>query len=304
MSRPETDQSRDILRRHVVRFVRSALGNTTVYAVARRLSNAIGLRFLLHRLSGSSLQEHRQVACRLAAAIDDGDLRGAMAIARHARLRPDLRAEKIISHRYRFVWLCNPKVASRSTIEALLSIDPEAILVERKTTEQLLLEYPEVRGYFSFAFVRDPCERAQSFFRDKLDPVLGASVWNSRRFYGLRKGMSFSEYCQWLDTPFGSDAFADVHWLSQYKHLEIGRGRPDYIGSYDNLQEDWRCVLARLGVPHTELPHLNRRRDGAVELFADDASVAILHRRYARDYELLREVGSRGMNRSEGIGGP
>lgn len=301
MSRPNTDQTRRIVRKHAVRLLRSALGDTVVYAMASRLSKAIGLRLLLRRLSTSSRLEHRQVACQLASAINNNDVRAAMAIARHARRKPDQKAEKIISHRYGFVWMCNPKVASRSIIQALLSVDPEAILVLQKTSHELFLEYPEARDYFSFAFVRDPYERAQSFFRDKLDLDPHAPEWNSQRFFGLRRGMSFSEYCRWLDSPLGSDAFADRHWLSQHKHLEVNGGRPDYIGSYENLQENWCWVLARLGVPHIELPHLNKRRPRAVQVDADDASVAILHRRYTRDFDLHREVGKGGIKRGEAL---
>ena len=47
------------------------------------------------------------------------DFETARAIYRTAMRRTDLRAEKIVSNRYRFVWLCNPKVASRSMIDAL-----------------------------------------------------------------------------------------------------------------------------------------------------------------------------------------
>ena len=212
---------------------------------------------------------------------------------------PDRRAEKIVSHRYKFVWICNPKVASRSIIQALLVADPDAIRVEQRTIEELFLAYPETNGFFSFAFVRSPFERARSFFDDKLDPGPLAPEWNvDRRYYGLHKGMSFAEYCRWLETPFGSDAFAERHWLSQYRHIEANGCLPDYVGSYENLEESWRWVLARLGVPHTALPHLNKRRTVCVEV--DDDSLAVLHRRYVRDFELFRKVGLRGLVRGDG----
>lgn len=270
-----------------------------------RLVKRIELRLLLRRLSCSSTAEHRQVAGRLASAISSGDTQATLAIATNARQRPDTRSEKIVSHRYEFVWICNPKVASRSIVRALLAADPEATLVRDQTMDEVFSVFPEARRFFSFGFVRDPYERARSFFDDKLGLGPLAPNWTSdRRYCGLRKGMSFDEYCQWLDTPFGSDAFAEKHWLSQHRHLEVDGGLPDYVGSYENLQENWRWVLARLGVPYTELPHLNKRRDGAVQVDADDASIAILRRRYERDFDLLQEVGSRGAGRGDGDYGP
>lgn len=291
------------LRRRVSRLARRALGETAAYEVVRRSSNAIELPFILCRLSTSSTQEHRQVARRLASALSRGKLQDARAIAKNARQRADTRAEKVVSHRYKFVWICNPKVASRSIIDALMAADPDAIRIEQKTLEEMFSTFPQARGFFSFAFVRDPCERARSFFDDKLDTGPQAPNWNvDRRFFGLRKGMSFAEYCRWLETPFGSDAFAERHWLSQCRHIDVDGHLPDYVGSYENLEENWQWVLARLGVPYTELPHLNKRRGRTVREFVDDDSLTILHilhRRYLGDFELLHRVGSRGLIRRD-----
>jgi len=293
-----TDQPRQH-RRRVIRLLRWILGDTVLYAMAKRLSKEVELRLLLRRLPVSSISEHRQAGLQLVSAVRCGNKNSALAIATNVRQKRDDRAEKIVSHRYGFIWICNPKVASRSIIQALFEADPEAIRVEEKTIEELFSSCPETRDYFAFAFVRDPCERARSFFGDKLDSGPLAPNWNvDRRFSGLRKGMPFSEYCRWLDTPFGSDVFAERHWLSQHAHIEAGGNLPDYVGSYENLEENWQWVLARLGVPYVALPHLNKHRTGAGSVEVDGESMAILHRRYERDYQLFGEVGSRGLIRS------
>ena len=301
MSPTRADQRGPRIRRWMVRSVRLALGHTASYACVKRLWKSVELRVFQRWLSVSLTREHRQVSRQLASAIGCGDEQAASAIARNARQQSDTRAEKIVSQRYKFVWMCNPKVASRSMVRALLTADPEAILVRQKTTEDLFSAFPETRQFFRFAFVRDPYDRARSFFDDKLDEGPLAPNWNGDSpYYGLSKGMSFAEYCRWLDTPFGSDAFAERHWLSQVRHIEAEGSLPDYVGSYDNLEENWRWVLARLGVPYTELPHLNERGAGSVGGEVDRVSLAILHRRYERDYELVRQVGSGGIKRVAG----
>ena len=63
---------------------------------------------LAHRLARSARPEHRAVASALAAAIDAGDDRAALALVSMAGLRPDLRAEKILSHKHRHLWICVP----------------------------------------------------------------------------------------------------------------------------------------------------------------------------------------------------
>ena len=70
--------------------------------------------------------------------------------------------------------------------------------------------------------------------------------------------MTFAEFCRWLDTPWGSDAFADRHWLSQHRQVRTAGGLlPDFLGHWECLDADWRAVTGRLGLPVRELPRLN-----------------------------------------------
>ena len=234
------------------------------------------------------------------AAIAKRDFETARAIYRTAMRRTDLRAEKIVSNRYRFVWLCNPKVASRSMIDALCTIDPHARIVNTPMDE-VLRQHPEAMGYFTFAFVRDPGQRALSFYRDKLvrrpGPTAAYLEEVVPHFHGLGGDMGFPELCRWLCTPFGSDEFADRHWLSQNRQIRIGERLPDYIGRYENLDADWREVASRIGMPLVALPRLNPSPATSAEPI-DDGSIALLRHRYAEDFELwesLREARGRGV---------
>ena len=120
--------------------------------------------------------------------------------------------------------------------------------------------------------------------------------------------MSFAEFCRWLNTPCGSDAFADRHWLSQSRQIATGDGRlPDFLGRYETLGRDWRAVTRRLGLPAAELPHLNARPapappepesddpdsddpDSGDEVSGDEVSgdevSVLLRRRYAEDFRI------------------
>ena len=148
-------------------------------------------------------------------------------------------------------------------IEALLQADPAAELVVGRTLKDLFAARPEVRDYYTFAFIRHPCERAFSFFADKHgnlvrngDPV--AILHFVQPFHGVHEGMTFAEFCRWLDMPFGADAFADRHWLSQHLQIVLPDGSlPDFVGRYERLDDDWKTVMARLGLPQTVLPRRN-----------------------------------------------
>ena len=248
---------------------------------------------VIMRLATSRLPEHRAVAAALAAETGRADSATARAIARTISREPDLRAEKIISRSHRFLWICNPKVASRSIIDALLSAASDAELVTDGTLDEIFAARPETRGYYSFAFIRDPRCRTFSCYADKLATLArsgqpDALCYFVERFHGVRPDMAFAEFCRWLNTPYGSDLFADRHWLSQCRQIRLPDGRlPDFIGRYERLDADWRTVTAHLGLPARPLPHMNARSETmGVEEHLDDETVALLTRRYAEDFRL------------------
>ena len=244
------------------------------------------------RLAASPVPEHRQIAAALEAALAAGDPDAALALVSTVGRRADRRAEKIVSHRYRFLWICNPKAASRSIIRALRAADPDAELIRKRTLDEILDRRPALRAYFSFAFVRHPMGRTRSFHADKHGLALHdrrARRWFIEPWHGLHLGMRFPEFCRWLATPAGSDAFADRHWLSQHAQIRTREGRrPDFVGRWETLEEDWRTVTTSTGMPHRALPRLNARREPAPA--PDEAEtpevVALLRRRYAEDFRL------------------
>ena len=258
---------------------------------AREAFRAAALRPLARWFATSVLVEHRELGALLAAAIAEADDASALALVSTAARKPDRCAEKIVSHRYRFLWICNPKAASRSLIAALRAADPEAVLIRHRTLEQVLARHPEAGAFFRFAFLRHPYHRTRSFHADK--HALARRDRNARRWFiepwhGLHSGMCFAELCRWLDTTCGSDAFADRHWLSQSRQVAAADGRmPDFLGRYETLEADWREVTERLRLPPVPLPRLNVNDAGlAGEAGLDGDIAALLRRRYAEDFAL------------------
>lgn len=232
----------------------------------------------------------------------------------NALRRPNFGAEKIVSRRYRYLWLCNPKVASRSLIAALRSADPDAEIIEHRSISDVGAMYPEVRSYYSFAFIRHPFDRALSlyaemrFFRERFDGVNRIRKEERQRFYndhfyGLGDLDSFDDYCRWLNTPYGADAFADAHYLSQRPQILLEGGRlPDFVGRLENIGEDLKRVAMRLDMPAPELPMLNtmagwrpsseavRAARSEMTHLLTERNRALLTARYADDLELYRSV--------------
>ena len=282
-------------RRHKMPFARIASEIRAQLAANRRPRAAHVARL---RAAAPGL-EHAAVADDLAAALRKGDRCRAFAIASIARRSPDTRAEKIVSHRHRFLWVCNPKVASRSIIWALRAADPDALLIRGATVEDIHRTWPVTLDYYAFAFVRHPCTRTYSFHADKL---VGAGAKNHplpAAHHGLAETRTFADACAWLGTPYGSDAFADRHWLSQHRQIRLPDSRlPDYVGRFERLDEDFATVARHLGLPTTDLPVLNTQagwtataevaaalREATAARLSDDTR-AQLRERYAEDFGL------------------
>ena len=274
--------------RHVSRILAVA-GARRLPGGVRAVIGTQALGRLARWLAASPAPEHRQIASLLADAIAAGDDAAALALASTAGCRADVRAEKIVSRRYRYLWICNPKVASRSMIAALRAVDSDAELIRGRTLDEVLRMRPQARDYCRFAFIRHPAERAYSFYADKHALALkdrDAHRWFIGRYHGLRTGMEFAEVCRWLDTPCGSDAFADRHWLSQHRQIRSGDGRlPDCLGRYEHLDADWRAIAEKLRMPYRALPRLNARAPGAAAAMDPDTA-RLLRRRYAEDFRL------------------
>ncbi len=234
------------------------------------------------------------------------------------------------------------KVASRSIMAALRNADPDAEIIHGMTIQDVYVMRPEVKDYYSFAFIRHPFHRTLSWYREVFfsqkvyaetyhlyrkkrdrtffDPVAGRSVSlrsplseladPSRKekkrlrlfkaFYGLQEATSFDDVCRWLNTPYGSDAFADRHFLSQHVQIRLEDGRlPDFVGRFENLEADLNRVAAHLGMPAPALPMLNTRAGwqttpdalradrSAAKVPLTERNKALLKQRYADDFKLF-----------------
>ena len=223
---------------------------------------------------------------------------------------PDLNAEKVVFREYRCLWRCNPKVASQSTISALLGVDPNVEIIQGQRISDVYAMYPEVRDYYSFAFIQHPFGRALSFYREIYSAYeySGEEQYRKKkekrrkffdRVYRLTETDSFGDLCRWLNTPYRSEASADRHFLSQRLQIGLDGGKmPDFIGRFENLETDWNRVTTHLGMPAATLPLLNtisgwRTTPEALKTARTAAAVhltgrnkALLRTRYAEDFKL------------------
>jgi len=223
----------------------------------------------------------------------------------------DVAGLTIISHKHKFIFFGIPKVASRSFFNYFVTENKEAFDIEwfekRDAFFEACEKYPD---YFKFSFVRNPWSRILSCYNSKIaDNIIGKRARILSFYKGLRGGMPFDDFAKWLVTPEGSDDVADRHWISQHQFLCDASGQLlcDYVGKYENLDEDWKVVCEKIGLENAPLPQKGyiskegktqnpaQKSDSGSKAvqktdyksYFTDETRALIAKRYAKDIELF-----------------
>ncbi|MGH1398680.1 MAG: sulfotransferase family protein [Alphaproteobacteria bacterium] len=177
------------------------------------------------------------------------------------RVKPpyDLSPLTLVSHRYKFIYIGIPKVATRSFKTSFHDTNAESfeseIFETKRDFKKVLKAYPD---YLIFTFTRNPYARALSCYNSKIGHKNVSMKKRARilSFYkGLTPGMSFEDFAIWLNSDEGRDERADRHWMSQHRFVLDGSGRNicDFVGRYECLEDDLNYILHKIGAPTVEL---------------------------------------------------
>jgi len=155
--------------------------------------------------------------------------------------------------------------------------------------------------YFKFSFVRNPWSRLVSVYKH----------------LGFNRKCDFKKF---LMTKFKNGIFRDMHWFvgpqSNFLYSETGELLVDFVGRFETLQSDFEHVCTMVGLPVTQLPHVNRSTDGKFRFsleprkmakaliqhvnlhrvpvydryqdYYDQESIDLVEELYARDIELFK----------------
>ena len=126
-----------------------------------------------------------------------------------------------------------------------------------------LLGKEKYNTYFSFAFVRNPYDRLVSWF--KYD------------------NFGINTFEEWIYFFFGNIKLNQIAYLIDDK----GEIRVDFIGKFENLEEDFNKVCDRLDVRHIKLPVKNKSKGRHYREYYTDKTFELVRKKLAEEIELF-----------------
>jgi len=138
-------------------------------------------------------------------------------------------------------------------------------------------------GQYTFAFVRNPYDRLVSWYSyltQKLTPAEIKAMEANSECGNFLTGENFTNFC--IKAPF---------WIykNQLEYIEDHSGNivTDFIGRFENLQEDFDIVCDKIGIPQQQLPYKNKSNHKHYTEYYDDETRQIVAEKYAKDIELF-----------------
>lgn len=212
--------------------------------------------------------------------------------------------EVCVNEQYKVAYVVNPKVASTSILEMLSGVNREELQkqgvdiseIRRRIRTTPVTSYAQLwelqeRGYFVFTFVRNPYERAISFyknkFRDEGGPFLKPVLFAER--CGFEKCRGFEDVIkQVIQTP---SSIGDAHFIPQTDVLygKTSGFEFDFIGHLENFEKDYRVLSGKVG----GLPEVKKRNTTVqsksidVDEWFSPALKAEFYKKFNKDFSRL-----------------
>ncbi len=192
----------------------------------------------------------------------------------------------IVDHDHNYIFISVPKTASLSmqfTLGHGGNI-PEPLLYHQPLVE-VLETYPDCRGYFKFAFVRNPWARLASLYHDftkKRGHQYSALVRHEQPLF--HEFADFEDLCLRVrETPWWDDIF----FRSQFDLVALnGAVGLDFVGRYENLQGDFDTICKRIGVKRDLIKmNIGKYDSSSYRQYYTDASRDAVAKLYERDVE-------------------
>jgi chondroitin 4-sulfotransferase 11 len=189
----------------------------------------------------------------------------------------------IISPKYNCCFVHIPKSAGTVIRNVLKTNDREfKVIFNHPTFSKIQTKY-DLSTYFKFTFIRNPWDRFVSTFFYLKQNVKDEKLLNEAR--KKLSDYSFTSFVKKLHlekTEFNEFHF--LHFRPQIHFLE-SLDNIDFVGRFENFQQDFNTVCDKIGILRQELPHYNKTKHKHYTEYYDDETREIVAEKYAKDIE-------------------
>lgn len=175
-----------------------------------------------------------------------------------------------VNHDYKTIFIHVPRTAGVS-----MKVYPFIYGGGHDTMAQMKLRVEKEMWdtYFKFAFVRHPLDRFVSLYFSLIErPYIHQNIL-TQKIIDFMESIPFTEFCLKLSS-FGAREF-DL-FKPQIKFFDSGE-KLDFIGKFENLQEDFDYICQVVGYPPSKLPYLNySKHEPYINYYTKEAAEAII----------------------------
>jgi len=178
------------------------------------------------------------------------------------------------SDQQKYVWYRTAKCGTRSILEFLRNNT-------QIFTDDSGLDFDESwNEYFKFAIVRNPWDRLVSCWKNKIEVPIVYNYYYEALGVSHPKSLSFADFIRRLNA---GALYTDRHWTPLHSLIKLDS--VDFIGRFENLQEDFDIVCDKIGISQQQLPHKNKTKHRHYTEYYDDETRQIVADKYAKDIE-------------------
>lgn len=145
------------------------------------------------------------------------------------------------------------------------------------------------KRYFSCSFVRNPWDRVVSaFFYLNQGGENIVDQFNNWWYLSSYKG----DFTSFVKEEFGKEKpaiFKEMHFKPQHKYICDKRNRLaiDFLGRYENLEEDFQRLSGKLEFSTNKLPHLHESCHEDYQKYYSNRTRKMVAQAYKKDIELF-----------------
>jgi len=131
---------------------------------------------------------------------------------------------------------------------------------------------------FCFCFVRNPFDRVVSV----------ATYFKIKPDYFIDNYEKYVTTADNIKKPVNGEIYSNNHIYfhsqpcSIYTHVN-GKQAVDFIGKFENIQDDFKKMCELVGIEYKELPHMNKTKHGHYRKYYNDERIEKIGRIYSDD---------------------